>query len=105
MTRRVLSACCVGALIAGCGGASVSDQRSTLEDLIRDNLPAQFRQAFPGYSVVLGEVGCTHSDGGHFDCLATLHEIDRASGEPVTEQLPIRGTCDDQSCQWKPDFS
>lgn len=85
--------------MAGCGSSgSPADASGELEALIREQLPAETKR-LTGSRAFVSKVGCVHSDGSAYRCIATIDGAN-AFGEYSTEQLPIEGTCDETRCIW-----
>jgi predicted small lipoprotein YifL len=90
------------AILVGCGSAGPSeavDASAELETQIRQQLPAEAKR-LTGSRGFVSNVGCVHSGGNSYSCLATI-SAPNAYGEYVTERLPIDGTCDARECIWK----
>ncbi len=87
-------------LLAGCGSSgSPTDASAELEALIRRQLPAETKR-LTGSRAFVSRVGCVHSGGSTYQCIATISGPN-AFGGYGTEQLPIDGTCDETECIWK----
>lgn len=90
-------------VLVGCGGASdrssPEDASAELEALIARQLPREAKR-LTGSEGFVRNVGCVHSDGSAYQCIATISSPN-AYGRYVTEQLPIDGTCDENECIWK----
>jgi hypothetical protein len=83
----------------GCGtGGGTSDPKTGLELQIQQQLPKQAEQRL-GTAVTVPEVTCTSITETTFDCLATLSGYD-LRGRPVSQSLPIEGSCDEEACIW-----
>lgn len=79
---------------------NVEADRVVLERAIRRDLPRQIRQNFQGQAAFVDQITCTSGGGGRFDCLAEVTTTD-GEGNLRTLPIPIDGTCDDRSCQWR----
>lgn len=63
--------------------------------------PATPRQAekLIGSPVTVSNVGCTELTETTFNCIATAQSLN-FRGQPVSENVPIDGSCDDDTCIW-----
>ncbi len=82
----------------GSGAGAPSDQKTGLELQIQQQLPKQAEKTL-GTAVTVPEVTCTSTTETTFDCLATLSGYD-LRGRPVSQSLPIEGSCDADTCIW-----
>ncbi len=103
-SARGLAALAVGliaAAAAGCGGGGgeSGSAKAELERLIRSQLPQQARQNF-GTAVTVRNVICTQESDSTYRCIASVQGTDGRGGLETVD-LPISGTCDDESCQWR----
>ncbi len=86
--------------VLGCGSGSgeTGDPKAALELQIQQQLPKQAEKTL-GTAVTVPEVTCTSTTETTFDCLATLSGFD-LRGRPVSQSLPIEGSCDADACIW-----
>lgn len=75
------------------------DASGELETQIRQQLPAEAKR-LTGSSAFVSDVGCVHSGGNAYQCIATLSSVS-GYGRSESEKLPIEGTCDARQCIWK----
>ena len=91
---------------SGCGSPSESeegDARAELEQIITQQLPAEARRLGLG-AVLVRSVSCVAETETRYSCVARVQGSD-GLGHPVTQTLPITGTCDATRCIWRTDTS
>ena len=84
-------------IAGGCGSETV-DRKTSLEIQIQQQFPQQARKTL-GTAVVVNDVSCTSLTETTFNCLASVRGSN-LQGQTITQNVPIDGSCDSESCIW-----